>query len=110
MAELHMTPAAGERLVRHAGDRLTFTLQGVPEGWRARLRTNLGRAERVREEIVRSHFEKLPLAGSSWRDLPLQPGPDGWSLTVPLTEVGWFRAKAYALDPHDRQHWVAGPD
>ena len=78
---------------------MTFTL-AFPEaqpgtGWQARLRTNLGRADRVREEILQSHFEKLPLAGAAWRDLPLQAEPDGtWRIDLPLTEVGYFKAKA----------------
>ncbi len=110
-----MSPAPGTRVVRHAGDTLTFTLTapngGAPDGWQARLRTNLGRADRVREEILQSHFEKLPLAGAAWRDLPLQPTPDGnWTLTIPLTEVGYFKAKAYAIDPRGFQHWPDGPD
>ena len=53
MTDLEMLPAPGSRQVRHAGDFVTFTLRARdgrwPEGWGARLRTNLGRAERVRE-------------------------------------------------------------
>jgi len=110
-----MSPLPGTRVVRHAGDTLTFTL-AFPEaqpgtGWQARLRTTLGRAERVREEILQSHFEKLPLAGAAWRDLPLQAKPDGtWSIDLPLTEVGYFKAKAYAIDPKGFQHWPDGAD
>jgi starch synthase (maltosyl-transferring) len=110
-----MSPLPGTRVVRHAGDLLTFTLTApngqLGEGWQARLRTNLGRAERVREEILQSHFEKLPLAGAAWRDLPLQLTPEGqWSITLPLTEVGYFKAKAYAIDSKGFQHWTEGPD
>lgn len=115
MFRLEMTPQSGDRLVRHAGDFLTVVLRcdgGVrPEGWTARLRTNVGRAGRIREEIVRSHFQKLPLAGAAWRDLPMAPGPDGtWTLTLPLTEVGYFKAKAYALDAKGHQQWPHGAD
>jgi starch synthase (maltosyl-transferring) len=108
-----MSPEPGHRTVRHAGDAITFRLVSegpVPSGWTARLRTNLGRADRVREEIVASHFQRLPLAGAAWRDLPMVPGPEGWSLTLPLTEVGFFKAKAYALDERGFQHWPGGPD
>ena len=110
-----MSPLPGTRVVRHAGDSLTFTLQShngeIGAGWQARLRTNLGRAERVREEILQSHFGRLPLAGAAWRDLPLKPTADGqWSVTLPLTEVGYFKAKAYAIDPKGFQHWPDGPD
>jgi len=110
-----MTPSPGTRVVRHAGDTMTFVLRvpdgGTASGWEGRLRTNLGRAGRVRDEILQSHFGKLPLAGAAWRDLPLEPTADGaWSLTVPLTEVGYFQAKAYAIDPRGFQHWPAGAD
>ena len=115
MAGLSMSPLPGTRVVRHAGDTLTFILTApdghIGEGWQARLRTNVGRAERVREEILQSHFEKLPLAGAAWRDLPLQPTADGqWSITLSLTEVGYFKAKAYAIDPKGFQHWPDGAD
>ena len=41
-----MEPATGERLVRFVGDRIHFTLHDGSgrNGWRALLRTNLGRA------------------------------------------------------------------
>ena len=115
MAGLSMSPLPGSRIVRHAGDLLTFILTApdghIGDGWQARLRTNLGRADRARDEILQSHFEKLPLAGAAWRDLPLQLTPEGqWSVTLPLTEVGYFKAKAYAIDPKGFQHWTEGPD
>lgn len=111
MPELKMSPSPGTRLVRHAGDTVTLELTGVPPGWTARVRTNLGRARRLREEIVRARFEKIPLAGASWRDLPLQHHGDGiWRITLPLAEVGYFKAKAFALDERGFQHWPGGPD
>ncbi len=115
MPRLEMSPEPGHRTVRHAGDFLTVILrcegEALPAGWTARLRTNVGRAAPIRDEIVRSHFQKLPLAGAAWRDLPMGRGADGsWSLTLPLTEVGHFKAKAYAVDPRGRQFWPPGPD
>jgi len=115
MPRFEMSPEPGHRTVRHAGDFITFVLRPVegalPEGWRACLRTNIGRVDRLRNEIVRSHFQKLPLAGAAWRDLPMALGPDGtWSITLPLTEVGYFKAKAYAVDGRGLQHWPNGPD
>ena len=111
MPELKMSPSPGTRLVRHAGDTVTLELAGVPPGWTARVRTNLGRARRLREEIVRARFEKIPLAGASWRDLALERGTDGvWRITLPLAEVGYFKAKAFALDERGFQHWPGGPD
>lgn len=111
MGDLQMNPPPGTRLVRHVGDRLTIELRGVPVGWTARLRTNLGRARRQREEIVRARFGSVPLAGASWRDLEMTDlGQGVHRLDLPLGEVGFFKAKAYALDPRHVQHWPAGPD
>ncbi len=110
-----MKPAAGARLQRFVGDRLQFVLadqQGrpIPEGWHARLRTNLGRAGLLCKEIIQAHTKKLPVAGASWHDLPMRPGPDAWTLDLPLTETGYFRAKPYLIDPQGWQHWPDGPD
>jgi predicted glycogen debranching enzyme len=49
-------------------------------------------------------------AGASWRDIPLRPTETGWELDLPLCEVGYFRAKAYCVDPEGWQHWPEGED
>jgi len=112
-----MTPAPGHRIVRYAGDRLRFTLSHPePEqgGWRALLRTNLTRAAAAREEIIALSgarpSESRTFAGASWRDIPLRPMADGWELDLALTETGYFRAKAYCVDPAGNQHWPEGED
>ena len=110
-----MAPAPGERQLRFVGDRVRFVLKDrngrrPPPGWSARLRTNLGRAEVLRREIIESHTHGLPLAGASWRDLPLREENGEWSLELPLAEVGYFKAKAYFIDPKGWQHWPDGPD
>ena len=111
-----MTPGAGERRVQFVGDSLTFTLahprarEWADAGWTARLRTNLGRAAGIRREVIQSNFEKVPLAGASWRDIPMQWVDGEWQLAMPLTEVGWFKAKPYVLDPSGFQHWPDGDD
>src|SRR5579872_4714275 len=110
-----MKPSAGGRLRRFVGDRIRFTLgdregRPGPRGWRARLRTNLGRAEVLCKEIIQAHAKKLPLAGASWHDLPMRLEDGEWSLELPLTESGYFEAKAYLIDPQGWQHWPDGPD
>src|SRR5688572_19476861 len=115
MQQLVMTPGPGERLVGFVGDQLSFSLTRsagglLPEGWQARLRTNLGRGETVRQEIIHAHTGALKLANASWRDVPMRSIDGTWSLSFSLTEVGFFRAKAYAVDPRGRQHWPDGPD
>jgi starch synthase (maltosyl-transferring) len=111
MPPLQMQPRPGCRLVRHVGDRLFIDLHGVPEGWMARVRTNVGRAEKRREELISAHFALHPIANASWRDIPMQPrGAGVWRLEIPTTEVGFFKAKPFALDPEGFQHWPDGPD
>src|SRR5213593_2598474 len=92
-----MTPPPGDRLQRFVGDRVRFVLKdregrGRLDGWRALLRTDLGRAETLRREIIQAHTKGLPLAGASWRDLTMKDDADGWSLDLPQTEVGYFKA------------------
>jgi len=113
----HMTPAPGTRLVHYVGDRIRFTLAPPAEAGpqvRALLRTNLTRAARDREEtlLLSGAASSGPhtFAGAAWRDIPLQPGDQGWTLELPLTEVGWFQAKAYYLDAQGQQHWPDGED
>jgi starch synthase (maltosyl-transferring) len=110
-----MHPVPGDRLQRFVGDQLLFTLRNrddapLPEGCRARLRTNLGRAELLRREILQAHARGLPIAGGGWRDLPMEREAEGWRLQVPLAEVGYFQAKAYLLDSRSWQHWPEGPN
>lgn len=110
-----MHPQPGERLLRFVGDTVRFTLHGpggqpFPDGCRAVLRTNLGRAATLREEVILSHAKSLPFAGASWRDIPLERVGREWALDLSLVEVGFFKAKPYAVDLQGRQYWPDGPD
>jgi predicted glycogen debranching enzyme len=109
-----ITPAPGERLLRFVGDRVRFSLRPPPgfgSGARALLRTNLGKAARLRQEIIATHAGKNPLSVAFWRDVPLHPEPSGqWTVELPLTDVGFYRAKAYVTGPDGRQIWPDGPD
>ncbi|MGA3145373.1 MAG: amylo-alpha-1,6-glucosidase [Verrucomicrobiota bacterium] len=107
-----MEPATGERLVRFVGDRIRFTLHDGSErnGWRALLRTNLGRAAALRREIIAAHAGSPVHAGESWRDVPMQQNGEAWQIELPLAETGFFKAKAYLLDPKGWQHWPDGQD
>jgi len=110
-----MSPATGECVQRFVGDRIRFVLRDaegrpLPEGWTARLRTNLGRAAILRQEIIRAHLKGLAPAGASWRDLPMHRNANEWSIEIPLDEPGYFKAKVYAIDPKGWQKWPEGPD
>ena len=115
MSDLRQTPAPGERRVRFVGDTLRFSLrragnQPWPAGWRAFLRTNLGHAAAARAEIIAAVETGRPPTLACWRDLPLQRVGEAWECELPLAEVGYFKAKAYALDERGWQHWPDGPD
>jgi predicted glycogen debranching enzyme len=115
MDQLVMSPAPGARLLRFVGDTLRVGLRpgrggSLPEGCRAFLRTNLGRAVTQREEIVKAHAGGLPLAGASWRDIPLKAAKEEWLAEFPVVETGYFKAKAYVVDADGRQYWPNGPD
>jgi starch synthase (maltosyl-transferring) len=114
MDKLIMIPAPGERLLRFVGDRIRFCLrtpQGFAKGWRALLRTNLGKADRLRQDIIATHAGKNPMSIAFWRDVPLQEQPSGeWAIEMPLTDVGFYSAKPYVLDPQGRQFWPEGPN
>src|SRR5262245_14961269 len=116
MATPQMIPAPGERLLRFVGDRLRISLRAMPgmeseaTQFSARLRTNLGGAELLRKEIIAAHAVGLPAPGAAWRDIPMQKLEEGWSLELPLTDPGFFSAKAYVMDAKGRQYWPHGPD
>jgi predicted glycogen debranching enzyme len=107
-----MEPGPGERRVRFVGDHVRFTLRdgGGCNGTRALLRTNLGRAATLRREIIAAHAGGPVHAGASWRDVPMQKDGDAWQIELPLTETGFFKAKAYLLDAKGWQYWPDGPD
>lgn len=112
---LVMDPPTGERVVGYVGDRLRFRLRradGLPvrEGWRGFLRTNLGRAAQRRREIIASRGGERMIAVGSWRDVPMDGVDGGWTVELTLTEVGYFQAKAYAVDRRGWQVWPEGPD
>ena len=114
MDGLIMSPAPGERLLRFVGDRLRFSLRLPPaqgKGARALLRTTLGKGDRLRQEVIATHAGKNPFSIAFWRDVPLQPTPSGeWAVEMPLTDVGFYRAKAYLVTAAGRQIWPDGPD
>ncbi|MEP6664692.1 MAG: alpha-amylase family glycosyl hydrolase, partial [Verrucomicrobiota bacterium] len=113
MQKPEMIPATGERLLRFVGDQINFGLR-IPDATknlRVFLRTNLGKAAATRAEIISSYAGKRPMSIAFWRDLPMEKIREGeWQINLPLTEVGYFRAKAYAVDETGKQFWPDGAD
>src|SRR3954470_20954875 len=100
---LLMSPAPGERKLAFVGDRVTFGLRAgsseeATKGWRAFLRATLGRGSILRQEIIHAKTGHLALARSAWRDIPMDFKDGQWHREITLSEVGYFRAKAYAVD------------
>jgi predicted glycogen debranching enzyme len=96
---IEQMPAPGVRQLHYTGDTLTFHLK-VPEAWngQAWLRTSLGHARSVRREIIRRVDHQENPLGRSWYDIPMTAVAKGrYRLTVALTEVGHFEAKAFFL-------------
>jgi starch synthase (maltosyl-transferring) len=119
---IEMKPAPGELLLRFTGDRIRFSLFTENPLPRAYLRTNLGRAPRLHAEVLQEYKEELALwdapaiqgkqtnlpRGLAWRDIPMRRIGDGWQIDLALPEVGFFYAKAYAVDEQGRQVWPEG--
>jgi predicted glycogen debranching enzyme len=94
---LSQRPAPGRRIIRFRGDTIRFQLF-LPEAaeGKAFLRTNIGHGRIARRQIVRAIENKEPPLGRDWVDLPMKrSGQQAFSITLPLSEVGHFEAKAF---------------
>src|ERR1043166_971547 len=84
MTRLIMTPATGERLLRFVGDRVRFSLRTedgapLPSGWSVLLRTTLGRAKLLRQEIISAYPHRPALANAAWHDVPMESIGNEWA-------------------------------
>jgi len=104
-------PAPGTRLVRFCGDLLHLTLQlPCSQAGTAWVRTNIGYASIIRDEIIREIEEKKTPLGKAWFDLPMQRLDERrFAATLPLCEAGHFEAKCYFLKEGETQPtWPPG--
>ena len=93
---MKQTPSSEEFLLKWKGDVLTVTLTlDSPRKGRAALRTNLGRAQvRRREIIAETERGEVPLA-RAWTDVPMaETEPGVFRADIRLDEVGVFSGKA----------------
>ena len=113
MAEIQLIqdPAPGTRMVRFCGDTLNLSLR-LPqsEAGTAWVRTNIGQAKIIREEIIREVEENETPLGRAWFDIPMQRIDDrSFKVTLPLCEVGHFEAKCFFLKKGEVQPiWPPG--
>ena len=62
-----------EKSIFHAGDVVTFRLDGLPSiPGKAVVRTNLGRAELHRSEIIQHTRNNKPILNLDWHDVELE--------------------------------------
>jgi starch synthase (maltosyl-transferring) len=107
------TPSAGQRLVRFRGDELTFRLEiSSPVLGRAFVRTNLGHARTIRQEIIDQVERNVPRMGRDWFDIAMKPvGPGRFEAAIGLDEVGHFEAKCLFLPEESNEPlWPDGPN
>ncbi|MBW2367129.1 MAG: glycogen debranching enzyme N-terminal domain-containing protein [Deltaproteobacteria bacterium] len=106
-------PVPGTHLLRFRGDVLRFSLT-VPQkttgaAW---VRTNLGHGGRIRSEIIESVEKDLPPLGKDWFNIPMKAqSGHGFSVTLPLCEVGHFEAKCFFIPEGSKEPlWPKGPN
>ncbi|MDD5729204.1 MAG: alpha-amylase family glycosyl hydrolase, partial [Victivallales bacterium] len=92
------------------GDCVTFRLTGISEAGEAFLRTNLGRAEVSRQEIIDHTEHNQAILARAWHDLPMIETAEAcWEIKLPLIEIGCFEAKCWFLRTSDNKHlWPEG--
>ncbi|MDO9543496.1 MAG: alpha-amylase family glycosyl hydrolase, partial [Kiritimatiellia bacterium] len=103
---MEQNPYPGQHVLAFCGDTLEFTLR-VPQAGQGRawLRTNIGHVETARIAIVAETTLRQKRLAEDWFDIPMMAGDPGsagasketYRLTLPLTEVGHFEAKAFFL-------------
>jgi len=106
-------PPSGTRLVRFCGDMQTLTLKlQRSQSGTAWVRTNIGHASTIRDEIIQAVEKKKTPLGKAWFDLPMQRLDDRcFVVTLPLCEAGHFEAKCYFLKEGAVQPtWPPGPN
>lgn len=110
--QLEQTPPPDSCLIRRTGETLTVTLTlPEPRTGQALLRTNLGNLHLRQEELIRAVEHATASQEADWQDLPMTSGPGAaqFSLTLPLSQVGYFQAKAFFVDNASQiPSWPAG--
>ena len=101
---MRQNPEPGTHMVLFRGDTQAFTLtldRGIKG--RAWLRTNIGQARVLRREIISEIQHETPSLGRGWFDIPMETVDDAcFQVTLPLSEVGHFEAKAFFLKEGDK--------
>ena len=105
------SPAPGTATVFYLGDCVRFFLRlSAAGGGRAYVRTNLGKADVARNEIINRVEKNEIKLGEAWCDLPMSPVEDNtFAICLPLIETGHFQAKCFFMpDNSDSPVWPQG--
>ncbi len=100
-------------MVVFRGDTRAFKLSlSHPKKGTAWLRTNIGHAQTIRNEIIKAVQNDEPILGRDWFDIPMNR-VDGrnFRITLPFCEVGHFEAKCFFLCEGETDPvWPMGPN
>ncbi|WDE99235.1 amylo-alpha-1,6-glucosidase [Lentisphaera profundi] len=109
-AKLSSSPKSGDHLVKFSGDIQKFIIHSAIIG-KAFLRTNLNQSSIKNTQVIHHIELGLNEFELGWNDYEMNfDGTDSYSITLPLSESGHFRAKAYILLDDGEQVWQEGPD
>jgi len=97
-----MRPGPGEHLARHVGERLHVVVE-APDAHAVYLRGDCNAPPSYPDDPVWSEE-------SRWRDVVMRSDGDAWRIALPLTRVGHYRFKAFAVDGDGARVWPDGPD
>ncbi|MBO5763102.1 MAG: glycogen debranching enzyme N-terminal domain-containing protein [Lentisphaeria bacterium] len=94
--------------VFHAGDTVRVTLHPGAQQGKGFVRTNLGGAMISRREVIRHITSGIQPEGTAWHDVEMNAAGNGFSLELPLLEVGVFEAKCFLRTPQGEILWADG--
>ncbi len=96
---LHQEPRPGAHQLRFRGDVQTFRLYTDKDiQGKAWIRTNIGQARIIRQEIIDEITHETPKLGRAWLDIPMRKKNNRhFEITLALCEVGHFEAKCFFL-------------
>lgn len=108
---LAQEPGAGGHLVKYCGDMVRFRLLlNQDHAGAAWLRTNIGKADVRRREIVGLVEQGTAILARDWHDVPMtRVSATVYEVVLPLVEAGRFEAKAFFLpEGSDEPVWPHG--
>lgn len=107
---LIQTPSPDSKILTFCGQTITFELKTPAElEGKAYLRTNLGKANIRRSEIIKSAENELLPSGRDWWDIEMVKVDQGlYRLTLGLVQTGCFAAKTLFIKPDGKVAWPHG--